>query len=567
MRKTVTFISISTLFIIMLFSVFFSFLRFERHYPMYSLEKGWVATYRNQQYLNTELSHLSEQIGISFSRGDKITLTLPKLLDTCNAPFPYLIFKTECCAYEVFLDGKLIAYEGLDAIADGSFIGNGYNVVPLDPDYADKKLSINLYITENNTKANVVNMMMGDFDDLYRNLLYTASLPLLTGIFLIVFGHIFLLISLAFYMRYSDVLNQIICSIIGILLGVWLLTEFNCFTFLLDKATSSFIGYSALYLLVPTIYSLIYSLHKRYDGLVLTIMGYGSLFFSFLFIILHLTDKVHIHHFLIPYYLLALISFLFLAVYDFVDFKAKSKNPTTQILMFGLTLLSIALILTAGVDAANPVMDCRDSILMTIAIPAAGLFFVITQLLNHFVFMTRIYAQRKEYASLAQIAYEDALTQLPNRASCDKKLAEIDKSDSDFCIVSLDLNGLKEVNDNDGHPAGDKLLKSFSGALAEVFKDHGECFRIGGDEFMMISESIDKETVEKLLHDLDIKLTELDKEDPGINHSVSHGFAFRSEADARDAHTVFMLADQRMYNNKKVYYARKSAGKSISNPK
>ncbi|RKM61656.1 GGDEF domain-containing protein [Butyrivibrio sp. XB500-5] len=562
MRKTVTFIGISTLFIVLLFSAFFTLLRFEKQYPLYSLEKGWVATYRNQQYLNTELGALSDQIGVSFSRGDKITLTLPKLLKSCEAPFPYLIFKTECCSYEVFLDGKLIAYEGLDAVANGSYIGNGYNIVPLEPDYAGKKLSINLYVTENNTKANVVNMMMGDFDDLYRNLMYTATFPLITGIFLIVFGHIFLLISLVFYMRSSDVFNQIVCSIIGILLGLWLLTEFDCFTFLLDKATATFIGYSALYLLVPTIYSLIYSLHKRYDGLVLSIMGYGSLAFSFLFIALHLTDKVHIHHFIIPYYLLALISFLFLVVYDFIDFKSKSKNPTTQILMFGLTLLSISLILTALTDVTRPNLDCRDNILMTNVIPATAMFFVITQLLNHFVFMTRIYAQRKEYASLAQIAFEDALTQLPNRACADKRLADLDESDSDFCIVSLDLNGLKEVNDNDGHPAGDKLLKSFSSALSSTFKGLGECFRIGGDEFMVISDSIDKDKVVSLLDLLDKKLLDLDKEDPGINHSVSHGFAFRSEAEDKDTHAVFMLADQRMYNNKKTYYARKNISKT-----
>ena len=558
MRKTSAFISLSTLFIVALFVAFFTFLRFERKYPMYSLDKGWVVTYRNQQYLNTELSHLSDQLHLNFSRGDKITLTQPTLLKSCEAPFPYLIFKTECCAYEVLLDGKLIAYEGLDAVSDGSYIGNGYNIVPLGPDYPGKKLSINLYVTENNTKANVISTMMGDFDDLYRNLLYTATFPLLTGIFLIVFGHIFLLISLVFYMRSSDVFNQIICSIIGILLGIWLLTTFDCFTFLLDKATSTFINYASLYLLVPTVYSLIYTLHKRYDGLVLSITGYGSLAFSFLFIIMHLVDKVHIHHFIVPYYLLACISFIFLIVYDFVDFKARTKNPTTQILMFGLTLLSVTLILTAFTDVVRKNLDCRDSILMTNVIPAAALFFVITQLLNHFVFMTRIYAQRKEYASLALIAYEDALTGLPNRASSDKKLAELDESDLDFCIVSLDLNGLKEVNDNDGHPAGDKLLKDFSSTMASVFKDYGDCFRVGGDEFLFIADSIAKEKVEELLSQLDTKLTELDKEDSNINHSASHGFAFRSESDSKDTHSVFMMADQRMYNNKRAYYARKN---------
>jgi diguanylate cyclase (GGDEF)-like protein len=177
------------------------------------------------------------------------------------------------------------------------------------------------------------------------------------------------------------------------------------------------------------------------------------------------------------------------------------------------------------------------------------------QLLNYFVFMTHSFAKRKEYQALSKIAYIDNLTGLPNRVSCDEKLVELNKSDDDFCILSMDLNGLKEVNDNSGHPAGDRLLRSFAATLQEVFDGVGSCHRTGGDEFLVLIKQIESETLDGLLKLLDEKLLELDKADTEINHSVSYGYAYRHETEEKDTHSVFMLADKRMYDYKRARYA------------
>ena len=54
---------------------------------------------------------------------------------------------------------------------------------------------------------------------------------------------------------------------------------------------------------------------------------------------------------------------------------------------------------------------------------------------------------------------------------------------------------------------------------------------------------------------LDAKLLKLDEEDPEANHSVSYGYAYSSETPEHDTHTVYMLADQRMYEYKRKYYS------------
>ena len=73
MRKFITFILSSILFIALTSFIFTSFLDFKQRKPMYILDKGWVVTYKNQQFLNTDITHLSDQLGLTFARGDKIT--------------------------------------------------------------------------------------------------------------------------------------------------------------------------------------------------------------------------------------------------------------------------------------------------------------------------------------------------------------------------------------------------------------------------------------------------------------------------------------------------------------
>ena len=154
-----------------------------------------------------------------------------------------------------------------------------------------------------------------------------------------------------------------------------------------------------------------------------------------------------------------------------------------------------------------------------------------------------------------RLLFEDTLTGHFNRVTSDEKMAELDKTGDDFCLISLDLNGLKEVNDNAGHPAGDRLLRSFANALYTTFNSIGTCYRIGGDEFLVITSTTDKATIDSLLQQLDKKLLDLDESDPEINHSVSYGYAFRSETSENEAHAAFMLADKKMYDYKRKYYS------------
>jgi diguanylate cyclase (GGDEF)-like protein len=95
---------------------------------------------------------------------------------------------------------------------------------------------------------------------------------------------------------------------------------------------------------------------------------------------------------------------------------------------------------------------------------------------------------------IAALAYRDPLTGLANRRALEERLdAAMERHRSDGTVVSLlmaDVNGLKAVNDEHGHEAGDRLLQRCARLLAEVANllSDGLAARIGGDEFCVLVE-------------------------------------------------------------------------------
>ena len=115
-----------------------------------------------------------------------------------------------------------------------------------------------------------------------------------------------------------------------------------------------------------------------------------------------------------------------------------------------------------------------------------------------------------------------------------------------YAVVFADLNGLKHVNDEDGHDAGDQILKKAAAILREAFPEC-DVFRAGGDEFMVIARGMDENEVEEKRRFI--------KERAEAIKDLCFAIGTHVVRSAEDIRTAMRLADQGMYADKREYYA------------
>ena len=113
-------------------------------------------------------------------------------------------------------------------------------------------------------------------------------------------------------------------------------------------------------------------------------------------------------------------------------------------------------------------------------------------------------------------------------------------------VVSIDMNGLKQMNDELGHEAGDDALKTIGESLHRVMKRKVSAYRIGGDEFMVLFFNCREEEMNQTM---DV----LQQEISAAGLSVAAGLAIRAEA-GESLEELIRISDQRMYESKSEYY-------------
>ena len=174
---------------------------------------------------------------------------------------------------------------------------------------------------------------------------------------------------------------------------------------------------------------------------------------------------------------------------------------------------------------------------------------------------TDLTERRRLEEELRQMAFQDVLTQLPNRRllldRLEQALRGSRRHGNRLAVVFIDLNKFKQLNDTFGHDVGDKLLVVVAGRLQAMVRGSDTVARLGGDEFVVLSTELgtvadDAQRNAQLIADkIRASLAEPCVID-GVQHACSASVGFQVISDGEgDAEGVLKLADAAMYEDKK----------------
>lgn len=174
---------------------------------------------------------------------------------------------------------------------------------------------------------------------------------------------------------------------------------------------------------------------------------------------------------------------------------------------------------------------------------------------NTVIYVTRnVDEEKRREEHLVRISMTDEMTRLYNRRCYDEDLIELRENalPEQFVIFSVDVNGLKTVNDTKGHAAGDELIKGAADCLALTIGNHGKVYRTGGDEFMAVVYTDDPEELRNAIHARAAGWHGIYCE----KISVSIGYAAYASDSEATIDDLERRADADMYAEKESYYRK-----------
>lgn len=194
------------------------------------------------------------------------------------------------------------------------------------------------------------------------------------------------------------------------------------------------------------------------------------------------------------------------------------------------------------------------------AIVLVGIYLVIASCFM-FYMAAKAMQEKFEKEKLLYTSNTDELTRCYNRHAYENDVNKLELDD-EWIYMSMDLNGLKRVNDSFGHMAGDELICGAAECMKNTFNDFGNVYRIGGDEFVVLITNNTNE-FDTMLKDFDNKVLNWHGEFVD-SMTISYGYVFSSEKKWEKIHDISKAADKRMYEDKARYYRENGIDRRIN---
>ena len=488
-------------------------------------------------------------------RGEQITLE--KVLPDKDIVHPVLVLELYHCVVDVYIDETKIYSYGQELYTKKKVLGHEFLRIPLPENFQGKNLKIQLTVTEEDGFTSMEDMYILNEGVSYSKILVEKLLTLLSCLTLITFGIIAIGSSIVMRSRERDIRTFVWIGCFSIIIAMWMLCNDDImFMFISNTQIVNVIEFFSVYLpgIPVTLFFANVIGNEKWRKIFL---GFAILngMVNVMIVIVHLA-KIANYVVWIPVMHIILISIIIFIVYTLIISYRQKKNEI-RVLVYGMAfmvIISLFELLRFNLyKYLNQFLSERFSLM-----PIGALIFTGSMLYCYCIRLLRKYHEKAEQETIEKMAYTDMLTNTYNRNKCEKVLEQMEENAISGYLISMDLNGLKQVNDTYGHSRGDQLLVNFSKVLHQTFQKYS-CVvgRMGGDEFVVIMYENQEQNVVSALKKLNENLMLWNKKHEGDVLSVAYGYAYYDGRKKSSIQTVYEKADKKMYESKRKIKSQK----------
>lgn len=470
-----------SLFFLLLFT-FFSYIHHTTEYKLLpdrltSLNDDW-AIFLGDMHVKTV--DLPAEINVGKNTTYFATTTLPKTPDS----YDHVLIRASLQDITVYLDGEMIHQKVNNQ--NGRLrtpLTSSWELVYLPYGYQDKELTLQIR-SETNAFAGTINpIQIGSSDALLFHIIKNQGLNFVVGLILFILAMSCLLIALS-QRKFID--NRLLyLGLLSLTTSLWIFGESKLLQFITGNP---FIIGGLSYLMVPLIAGFIAlyikeSVTKRF----ITLFRSVALIFAMTSIAILFLQQFNYFNFieLIAFVLLIILILSIIQIgaltYEYhLDRSSEIRQFSRYLSIFVIAVIfEIVLFFTRSFQAIS-------SMLLIGVLVFFSLLFIDT-----YRYLKQSAEQARRNQLLETLAYKDLLTNGLNRTAYERDLNNRLNDNKHFRLILVDLNDLKFINDTFGHTSGDQAIMLVYKILLDAFIG-SSCYRIGGDEFVILSDRLDK---------------------------------------------------------------------------
>lgn len=505
-----------------------------------SISDGWVDESDNPFSLNT-----FQKVEETDTHGQKIYYTISSIPDNC-----IIMFRCRNMFVNIYVNDKLV-YEDNKTLHPiyGSSPGSRWHILSLDSANESQIICIEGFTCYEDTDGLIDNIYWGYSTDVYKQVVRNHFLSFFIGLFSLLVGIILLLLYIVFRSRRHMQMDLFYLGLGVFYASIWVITEsLLCQLFFAHSEVIHLVTYTSL-ITIPLPFALLAAhrfdgWHKHLSEVYAIINCINMTIVTFL----HITGIKEYHYTLTPTHILIafLIPLIIGLMLSYMDYKEKSKK--TKYLLIPVLAVVVLCLTVALIEFLLGWFDSYSnySQIAMIGFLSCLVFYYLYQMVD-------VLQKGMQADVLHNLALTDYLTGLYNRtALAEHRESYLDTmmEKSALGVIQFDVNNLKTVNDTLGHEKGDYMIQLVSEGLQMSFSEYGNCYRMGGDEFLVIlTGSNPRKDYETGIQQLTAYCAaHNDQSNNDFTLEIAHGFVLDDNISLSQA---IEKADSLMYMNKK----------------